>query len=211
MKPVFKFLFAVAMLLLFLFIAHEVIREKEVMFDNGINRWMDSFSNPQVTSIMSVITFFGSVYFLVPAYLLLAIWLWIRISRTAGLYFFCISAIGTVVMVAAKYLFHRNRPEIPLVHAVGGFSFPSGHVTSSIIFFGWLGYILIARLRIRGWLRWFIILLAILICGAIGFSRVYLEVHYATDVLAGFCLGILYFMISMYFRGRFIQKGLVGR
>jgi membrane-associated phospholipid phosphatase len=180
-----------------------VIREKEYVFDLNIIKWINGIRFPWLTTVMNTITFLGSFYFLLPGYLIIAVLLYRSDSKATALFFAAISIIGALMILAAKYLFHRTRPDMPFLHAETGFSFPSGHATSSVIFFGWLVYLLFMHFVFTKPVKWLICLLAILVCAAIGFSRVYLEVHYATDVLAGYCLGTLYFLVTVFFREKF--------
>src|SRR5690606_2917072 len=102
--------------------------------------------------------------------------------------------VGSVLLSIAlaqalEYIFQRNRPELAL-HAVeaGGFSFPSTRATVVFALFGGLYYWLWNHpgvLRVRATLAFFLLLMAFLV----GFSRIYLGVHYPSDVVSGFCLG----------------------
>jgi undecaprenyl-diphosphatase len=202
-RPLLFFLLTVIFLVFFLHITDEVIREKEYVFDLNIIKWINGIRFPWLTTVMNTITFLGSFYFLLPGYLIIAVLLYRSDSKATALFFAAISIIGALMILAAKYLFHRTRPDMPFLHAETGFSFPSGHATSSVIFFGWLVYLLFMHFVFTKPVKWLICLLAILVCAAIGFSRVYLEVHYATDVLAGYCLGTLYFLVTVFFREKF--------
>jgi len=100
-------------------------------------------------------------------------------------------------MFVLKNLFGRPRPENPLLRTVSGLSFPSGHALISVAFYGLLIYLLwhnISNKILRGFL---IILLLILIL-MIGVSRIYLRVHYASDVLAGFAMGLIWLVLSIW-------------
>lgn len=196
LRTLLNFLSAVGLLLLFIVIANEVIREKEFGLDNLVDAWMAAHTSHKLTSVMEVVTFFGSIFFLFPAFLLVGFWLYRSKATTAALYFLFTASIGTLFLYAAKYFFHRNRPDIALIHPESGYSFPSGHATCSVIFFGWLGYLIVSRFSLGTRAQWLLGLLVILICISIGISRVYLEVHYASDVLAGYCLGASYFLTS---------------
>ena len=87
-----------------------------------------------------------------------------------------------------KNVFQRTRPELaPLVPAPG-YSFPSGHALMSAAFYGFLAYLLFRHCP-SPLLKWSLVSLLTLLVLAIGFSRVYLGVHYLSDVLAGFAAG----------------------
>jgi undecaprenyl-diphosphatase len=99
-------------------------------------------------------------------------------------------------MFLLKYLFKRKRPLSPLLKAARGLSFPSGHAIMAVTFYGLLLYILMHSVS-ASWLKLVITVAIILIILLIGLSRVYLRVHYASDVLAGFIIGFLWLAISL--------------
>lgn len=95
-----------------------------------------------------------------------------------------------------KNLFQRDRPDHPLVNGITNYSFPSGHAMMSIAFYGLLIWLLGRHLRqhkIQELVIGFLILLILLI----GFSRIYLRVHYPSDVIAGYSFGIGWLWLSL--------------
>jgi LssY C-terminus/PAP2 superfamily len=93
-------------------------------------------------------------------------------------------------------LVHRPRPPLEDARIVqGGFSFPSGHAALSATFFGTIGYLLVVRVLRREGLRVLVGILAALLVLAIGSARVYLGVHYPSDVLAGWAAGVLWVVL----------------
>jgi undecaprenyl-diphosphatase len=99
-------------------------------------------------------------------------------------------------MLLLKTLFQRKRPLSPLLKAAKGLSFPSGHSIMAVTFYGLLLYILLHTINAE-WVKWLLAILLIALIILIGFSRVYLRVHYASDVLAGFIIGLLWLWISL--------------
>ena len=91
---------------------------------------------------------------------------------------------GELLIIGLKALFHRPRPSE--VFAGLGYSFPSGHSFFAVTLYGMMAYWLTRATPARRWV-W---VPAVLLILAIGFSRIYLGVHYASDVLAGFCVGL---------------------
>ena len=98
------------------------------------------------------------------------------------------SGVGGVVIVSLKALFARERPLDKLIEA-HGYSFPSGHAFASTVFYGMALY-LVWRLTERTWARAIAAAVCPLLIVAVGLSRVYLNVHYLTDVLAGWLAGV---------------------
>ena len=99
-------------------------------------------------------------------------------------------------MLLLKQLFQRKRPLSPLLKAARGLSFPSGHAIMAVTFYGLLIYIVQHNIDIN-WLKYLVIFLLVVLVLLIGFSRIYLRVHYASDVLGGFIIGLLWLMISL--------------
>ncbi|MFT2009141.1 phosphatase PAP2 family protein [Pontibacter sp. 13R65] len=95
-----------------------------------------------------------------------------------------------------KTFISRPRPVDVAYYQEHNFSFPSGHATTAIALFGILAYFLCRRYRQPGQRR-LIIASAVVLIGAVGFSRIYLGVHYLTDVLAGFMLGGLWLLLGI--------------
>lgn len=121
-------------------------------------------------------------------------------KRRAELLGFSVSILGALVSITAfKEIIERARPDVLLrAIAESGFSFPSGHATISAVFYGWLGYLLLRRTKSRLLHILIAVGITVLIL-SIGFSRIYLGVHYPTDIAAGFSLGLFWLLI-----GRFI-------
>jgi undecaprenyl-diphosphatase len=184
--------------LLFSVIADEMVLENENNLDKVVFRHLAAITYPGMTHIMEAITFFGSSYFLFPAYILLSVYfLFFRKNRRLSMEVVAMGAISTVILFSLKALFHRQRPVDPLVRKVMGFSFPSGHSFCSFTFFGLLIYIL-WNSEMNNTLRWTLTILFFLLACTVAFSRVYLHVHYASDVIAGFCLCIIWLVPSLW-------------
>jgi undecaprenyl-diphosphatase len=83
-----------------------------------------------------------------------------------------------------------------LLEEARGLSFPSGHALMSVTFYGLLIYIVFKNVANKS-LRWTLISLLLVLILTIGFSRIYLRVHYASDVIAGFCVGLLWLVICV--------------
>ena len=147
--------------------------------------------------IMLFITFLGKHQFLIPANLILIFYfLLVKKQNWFSIRVITISISSLVLMLLLKQLFHRKRPLSPLLKAAKGLSFPSGHAIMAVTFYGLLIYILQHTIE-TGWLRSLITILLIILVILIGFSRVYLRVHYTSDVLGGFIIGLLWLIISL--------------
>jgi len=190
-------------LFLFVAIANEMVLENENTLDKVAFHDLAAIVSPSTTNLMLFLTFFGSIYFLIPAYLLLiGYFLLFKKTRRLSLDVAAVGISSTIILFFLKDIFHRHRPYDPLVANVNGWSFPSGHSFCSFTFFGLLIYILWNQ-PINSALRWTLTVLFFLFACAIAFSRVYLHVHYASDVIAGFFLCILWLSISFWVMKKF--------
>ncbi len=185
-------------LILFGFIADEMVLENENHLDQVVFDQLRQITNPGMTSVMVAITFFGSSYFLLPAYtLLVAFYLFVKKDRKLSWDVAAVGITSTMILFSLKAIFKRHRPLDPLVQHVNGFSFPSGHSFSSFTFFGLLIFI-IWNQQMNPVPRWILTALFFLFACAIAFSRVYLHVHFASDVIAGVCLCVVWLGLSFW-------------
>jgi membrane-associated phospholipid phosphatase len=161
-------------------------REALVRWDVEFSRWLHAHASSTATSFFKIFTLSGNVAFLALLTVALALLL-LRRARVQESAFLLVSALGIEVLNAVlKLLFHRPRPELAYVH-LDTYSFPSGHATGSTAIYGIVFYFLArngSTLRRALAAVSFVVLIL-----AIGFSRLYLEVHYLSDVLAGCSLG----------------------
>jgi undecaprenyl-diphosphatase len=193
-------------LLLFIVIANEMVLENENNLDVVAFQKLKGITNASNTNIMLFITFFGSDYFLVPAYIFLIVYfLLFKKTRRLSLDVTAIGISSTIILFSLKAIFHRHRPFDPLVKSVNGFSFPSGHSFCSFTFFGLLIYILWNH-QVNPLVRWIATIFFFLFACIIAVSRVYLHVHYASDVVAGFCLCIVWLGLSFWIIRKYKHK-----
>jgi membrane-associated phospholipid phosphatase len=182
---------------LFTLIMHEVLWEKEEQVDHYVfNVLAKHVINPPLTDFMKTITYFASATFLRIAYTLLAaFYLFLRNWKRA-IEIAVIGIGGFIVNYFMKLFFQRVRPSHPLIEPLQNFSFPSGHATSAFIFYGLLAY-LVWKTDISKAYKYLIGSVLILFSLFIGFSRVYLRVHYPSDVVAGVCIGFTWLALTI--------------
>lgn len=189
------FIFVVCMLCLYA-VADMVFEDNNPSFDTHVFTSILPYINAANTGMMQVITFFGSAQFLVPANTLLILFvLFIKKQQYDALKISAITIIGTAVLFLLKFLLQRQRPLLPLIAKAHGYSFPSGHSFSSVVFYGMLAYIGYKNIK-NNFLKWSLIVLLFMLAGMVGFSRIYLKLHYASDVIAGFSLGIIWLLLA---------------
>lgn len=195
-----RFVFIIGIFLLSLMafgmIAHEMVIENETKIDNLVFEKINNITTPALTRVMSIITFFGSHYFLLPAYVVLVIF-FLKKHKKLALTIAAVGLTSTALLYSLKHVYKRIRPLDPLVQKLNGFSFPSGHSFSAFTFFGLLIYI-VWKLKVNMTVRWIASIFFFLFACAIAFSRVYLRLHFASDVIAGFCLCVIWLSLSFW-------------
>ena len=158
---------------------------------------MQSWPNPRRNRIMLWITFLGKHQFLVPANLLLIIYFFLIARLTwFSVRVLAIALSSLILMLMLKWVFGRKRPLSPLLKAARGLSFPSGHAIMSVSFFGVIIYCVLHS-SFPEWVKIVATILLIVLILLIGFSRIYLRVHYTSDVLAGFLIGLIWLLITL--------------
>lgn len=199
-----------AVLFVFVAITDEIVLEHDNGFDQTVSQAISSLVSPFATSVLETVTFFGSANFLFPAYVVLILYYLFRKNMKLALDITMIGLSSTGILFLFKNIFQRQRPLNPLIRNVTGFSFPSGHSFSSFTFFGLIIYILWKTGIRKAW-KILITTALFLFASIIAFSRVYLRVHYPSDVVAGFCLSIIWLMLSLWIlhkadKATFIKK-----
>lgn len=175
-------------LLLFIEIVDELKEEELIHFDESVIKYVQAFISPRLTEFMSVVTFLGSVKWLAFSVLAAAVLLFLFKKRSLAWFMVLSSALGALFNLLLKWIFKRERPDIRPLIEEQGFSFPSGHSMGSFIFYGSLAYMIIHLAKRKRWkAAWTVMLSSFIIM--IGLSRIYLGVHFPSDVIAGFAAG----------------------
>ena len=155
------------------------------------------------TRVMLLITAFGSPQFLGPVTLIMMLILWWKKRLGDSMWYGAMQFVGYLLVIAFKSSVMRPRPAHQL-EKIGGYSFPSGHTFATAIFVLTLLALVWPRLKSR----WVKILLGIIGAGwifSIMYSRVYLHVHYASDVWAGLLLALCWWLIANSQKERFMN------
>lgn len=184
-------LFFFGLFLFFVVCIALLVREADVFYqtDRAVLDWALSIRVGFLTAIMHGLTFFGEALVVWPLTLILLVVLW-RARRAVKFASLFVSMVGaSAIVVGLKYFFERPRPDVATLVTESGYSFPSGHGVLALAFWGVLLYFSIQRVSSQHARR------ALLVCGSvfiilIGFSRVYLGVHWPSDVAASFLLGV---------------------
>lgn len=169
-----------------------VVRGSASRFDEPVRAFVHQHANPILTGAMRAFTFIGSPRVLWP-FTLLFVFLSARSGRTGEAVALGCCMMGALALEAGlKSAFHRPRP-MPFfgLEPPDSYSYPSGHAMFSLCFCGAMAWLL-ARRAARRSERTMIWVAAPVLTLLIGFSRIYLGVHYPSDVVAGYCVGFLW-------------------
>lgn len=180
-------------------------------FDDALSQYIHNFRSPGLTNFMLVITWMGDR----TAYIIFSVLLFIFFYLRYRSLIFPLQT-SLILIVAGglnrwlKDLIERPRPQAHHFVEATTMSFPSGHAMSSIVFFGFFVY-LVWRLISTDWIRWLLSFLFSLLILLIGVSRVYLGVHYPSDILAGYAAGgaclAVFITVFTYVRYRYARRG----
>ena len=158
-----------------------------------------------ITDFMHGITKLGNTEVMIVANCLLVVFLLINKENKTALEIAIVASSSVLVMSLLKRLFHRHRPPHPLIEGITNYSFPSGHAFMSMAFYGLMMWWATIHLKEKWQQRLAITGFALLIL-IIGFSRIYLRVHYTTDVIAGISFSAAWLVIALTITDRFIKR-----
>ena len=194
-----EFLFVLLLLfalIIFIYAARMVFILEKTDFDESIFNAIRPIINSGLTSFMLFITFLGKHDLLIPLNFALIGFFIYRKEKWFATRIAALSLSSLLLMFVLKFYFQRARPDLPVIGDVSGYSFPSGHALMSVVFYGLFIHMIWHEVKLK-WLRIILIILLGMLILLIGFSRVYLRVHYASDVIAGIAVGFIWLVLSL--------------
>jgi undecaprenyl-diphosphatase len=182
-------------LLIVILLFEQVLQGKSFAFDKSLLIEIYTFSNPQLDLLMLAITYLGNPSSIVTLFLLSFLLLWWKNDYLEAKIFMLASLGALFLNVGLKLFFTKNRPQLwDQLIIEKSFSFPSGHAIGSMVLYGFLGYLLANRYPKLAVLIYGLTTILIL---SIGFSRLYLGVHWPTDIIGGYAIGFLWLMACL--------------
>ncbi|MCM1984479.1 phosphatase PAP2 family protein [Lyngbya confervoides] len=174
-------------------LSNEVLEQESFRFDTTLLLAIHRWASPDLDRIMQAITQLGNPGFVVPLTGICLLGLWWRHRRHEA-YVLTICALGGAILsTGLKLVFSKPRPQLwtPVIHEIT-YSYPSGHALGSMVLYGFLAY-----LCARRYPRWRVLVYSIvsILILAIGLSRLYLGVHWPSDVIGGYGIGFLWLYI----------------
>lgn len=194
-KKIIDNMFSIILLIIFLAIGLLVRNTHEgLMIDLAILEFLHIDINPLVFGIMDFVSFVGSPTFLIPVIAVLTIYLLYKKQFYISKLLLASSLGSWILNNLLKLLFNRTRPLDFFLVEQGGLSYPSGHSMVSMSMYLTIGYLLIKYRNANSKVTHTI---ATILVFVMGISRLYLGVHWPTDIIGGFIMGYLYFRISI--------------
>ncbi len=176
---------------LFLLLTLFVALKLTTPIDTTFSKWVFQLHNPVFTAFFRFITDFGYIQIL----LILLVIILIVFHKYRFAYILPIHVtISVIFNMILKNIFARPRPEMLRLIDEVGFSFPSGHAMVTMVAYGYLIYVVHHYIQ-QKWLRYSLIAFLVFIIVSVGLSRIYLGVHYLTDVLAGYSISLFYLLV----------------
>lgn len=191
-KTNYKWILFLICLILFIFLSEKVIEyqimKQDITFYNILRKY---FIKDSITPYMKIITNFGGATCLITITILLLI---LIKNKKIGLITLTNLVLITILNQILKIVLKRPRPtEFRIINETG-YSFPSGHSMISMAFYGLLIYLIYKKIKNK-YLKATLIIILLLLILAIGISRIYLGVHYVSDVIGGFLISISYLIV----------------
>lgn len=175
-------------------------------FDSVMIAFVQGLETPTLTAIMTFFTFIGSWKSIIVIALLVIIFLYKVLHHRSELVLFSLVIIGTPMLnKVLKNFFERTRPDLHRLIEIGGYSFPSGHAMNAMAVYGILTFLLWRHIPTRAG-RGLLILLSTVMIFMIGISRVYLGVHYPSDIIAGYFASGFWLAVTIWFYQRYKAK-----
>lgn len=200
------FIISVVSLIGFSIMAILISRHHILAFDSTIISYVQGLETPTLTAIMKFFTFLGSgncTFFIA---VIVMFFLYVVLHHRSELIFFSIViAFAGILNRMLKDFFHRARPDLHRLIEIGGYSFPSGHAMSAMAVYGALAFLLWRHIPTRMGRSLLIILSAIIIF-MIGISRVYLGVHYPSDIIGGYFASGFWLATAIWFYQRYKER-----
>ena len=191
-KNIIKWILCAITAILAIVITINVKNGKILELDLNIYKFFsENIINDKLTPIVKVITHIGGAK-IVFVLTVLAI---ILIKGLKNKLFLLTGIVGTAGLnVVLKHIIQRERPNINRLIPEKGYSFPSGHSMMSMAFYGMLIFLIFKYVKNTA-LKWTLIVILTILLSTIGITRIYLGVHYPSDVIGGFVVSLTYLFI----------------
>ncbi|MEH7382083.1 phosphatase PAP2 family protein [Bacillus sp. JJ1533] len=177
----FLFSFIVFGLLAYVVHGHDILR-----FDSRVITFVQGLESVWLTFLMKFLSFIGSVPVIIVLSIVILFFLYNVLKHRYELVLFIgVMVSSPILNYLLKGFFVRERPDFHRLVEISGYSFPSGHAMNAFTFYGIFTFLLWRHIRV-GWRRAALVLFSAIMIVGIGMSRIYLGVHYPTDIIGGY-------------------------
>jgi undecaprenyl-diphosphatase len=196
---VIAFIISLVCVIGFIFISLLISDHKIIDFDSDVIAAIQGLESPTLTKVMKFFTLIGSSSVVSVIIILLIIFLYKVLHHRLELILFISAIIGSAVLnQILKLIFHRVRPNFHRLIDISGYSFPSGHAMNAFTVYVILSFLLWRHIPSR-WGRSVLILFSVFMIMAIGISRIYLGVHYPSDIIGGYLASGFWLTVAIWF------------
>ncbi|WP_096200351.1 phosphatase PAP2 family protein [Bacillus sp. FJAT-45350] len=216
MKQNYLIIISFVAFIVFLLISYQSIYGNGLVYDDILIAWIQTNHLPYFTEIMRVVTAVGSGEMILIITFVIVFLLLVKKNVFTSIFLLSITIGGIFINFVLKVLFQRERPgegrELEVFNyslEIPSYSFPSGHTMRSVILFSFLIYLIYQVIN-----HYSIKILLSILCGImiilIAQSRVYLGLHYPSDIISAISISISWFFVCLYFFRKFKPKRKVG-
>ena len=181
---------------LFLWLAWEIIGEKRERLDTQEWNFVQGFTSPLHTQWALLVTFGGTNFFTSCIYLFIMFYLFIKNYKREAVHVLIIGSGVILLGWILKLIFHRARPNLPHLQQAIGYSFPSGHTLGAFTLCGVLVYLTL-KSEWSFFAKSIAIVLLLLYACLVGLSRIYLHVHFTSDVIGSMLMALCWLTLSL--------------
>lgn len=197
-----KIITIIGLSIVFVIISILVIFGLTNSIDMGFYNFLMNFKCSFLDNYFILITKCGDVSFICG--LVLGVILILR--NKYSLLYGCLAIDCALTNKIVKHIIRRDRPDVLKLIKQGGFSFPSGHSMISMCMYGCLIYVVLKKIKNK-YLKWFLVFILSLLIISVGLSRIYVGVHYLSDVVGGFILGLIILILYIELTNKYFVRG----
>ncbi len=203
---IIAFIISLVCVIGFLFTSLLISDNKIIDFDSDVIATIQGLETPLLTKVMKFFTFVGSTPVVIVLSILLIIFLYKVLHHRLELILFVSAIIGSAVLNGVlKQVFHRVRPNFHRLIDISGYSFPSGHAMNAFTVYVIVSFLLWRHIPSK-WGRSLLICLSSVMILAIGTSRIYLGVHYPSDIIGGYLASGFWLTVAIWFFQYYKEK-----
>ncbi|QCJ44257.1 phosphatase PAP2 family protein [Bacillus sp. S3] len=200
------FIFSLVCVVGFAVISLLISDHKIINFDSNVIAAIQGMETPLLTKVMKFFTFVGSTPVVIILSILLIVFLYKVLHHRLELILFVSAIIGSAILnQVLKQVFHRMRPDFHRLVDISGYSFPSGHAMNAFTVYVIISFLLWRHIPSK-WGRSLLICLSAVMILAIGTSRIYLGVHYPSDIIGGYLASGFWLTVAIWFFQYYKEK-----